>query len=38
MIIVMILYTVLAFWSLRYKSVENMRGCYWGMNLLTFSF
>ena len=38
MIIVMILYTVLAFWSLKYKSVENMRGCYWGMNLLTFSF
>ena len=38
MIIVMILYTVLAFWSLRFKSVENMRGCYWGMNLLTFSF
>lgn len=38
MIIVMIFYTVLAFWALRYKNAGNMRGCYWGMNLLTFSF
>lgn len=38
MIVIMIFYTILAFWALKYKSSRNMKGCYWGMNLLTFSF
>lgn len=38
MVVIMILYTILAFWALRYRSVDEMKGCYWGMNLLTFTF
>lgn len=36
MTIVIIVYTILAFWVLKYKSVEDTRSCYWGMNILTF--
>lgn len=38
MVAIMLLYTILAFWALHYRTVDEMKGCYWGMNLLTVTF
>lgn len=38
MVVLMILYTIGAFWALRYRNVNDMYGCYCLLNVITFFF